>query len=197
MLSKGVTSHVTSVVDKGDNMRKRLKHSISGYSMPLFMKEILSNGFCKSFLAMSITIDHDCYMFNYDTDRMSKIQINKLDICSKLLLIETLIILNSSAESWYIKGNNYLLEPELIYSIDNSVYEDDVRILFYPDFKRMDYSNKLAIFIEKLKTGSNSRECEILDKLKSYAELGDYTRVIRILDKQLLRLTAEIEDKAM
>lgn len=159
--------------------------------MPRYMCEILANNYCPCFLSMTIVKENDSYMFSYDTGYNRRLDYSAMSTLDKLILLRSIIKLNGMSEEWLIKADNYLLEPELIYSYNNSVYSDEMKFLFYPDFKKMDFSTKLLLFIDKIKDARNRHECEIFEKLKAAIEEGDYIRFDRLAEKSIVRMRAE------
>ena len=172
-------------------MKKTIRQSISNYHMPMYMCEILVNNYCPSFLSMSIVKEDDSYMFSYETGYSKKLEWRELELLDKLIMLRSIVKLNGIGEDWLIGADTYLLEPDLIYSYNNSVYTDEMKLLFYPDFEKMPFSEKMPAFIEKIKDKRNRRECEILDKLKQLAKENDFVQFDRILEKSISRLREE------
>lgn len=172
-------------------MKKSLKQSITGYSMPIYLAEILTKNYCKGFLRMSIMCENGAYMFTYDIERFSRIEIRKLDICGKLSLIETLIKLNHENEEHLIMADSYLIEPELIYSINNKVSRDRIRLLFYPDFKKMSFSCKIKIFTDKITDRRKQNEMEVLEQVKQLIDDGNMIKTLRYINKMKERYAAD------
>lgn len=177
-------------------MRRTLKQGISNYHMPRYMKDILINNYCPCFLSMSIVKEDDSYMFSYDTGYSQRLDCSKLSTIEKLTLLRSIIKINYMTEDWLIKAEQYLLEPELLYSYNNSVYTDEIKLLFYPDFKNQEFKYKLAIFIDKIKDKHNRRESELFVKLKELSESGDILLLERTIEKAINRLRQEMEVRA-
>lgn len=169
-------------------MRKSLKQGITEYSMPLYMQDILSNHFCPNFLKMTIVYNNNSYMFYYETGIKKKVDYSKLCTREKLTLLINLMTINFENEEWLIKGDSYLLEPELIYSIGNGVEFGNLWILFYPDFRHKSFSDKLAIFAENIKDKSNSEEVGIIEQFKLAIVSEEPYKARRILEKNIDRL---------
>lgn len=174
-------------------MKKTLRQSICNYQMPMYMTEILVNNYCPCFLEMSILRENDSYMFSYETGYSKKINYSTLDTLDKLVLIRSLIKINQTTEDWLINAENYLIEPELIYSYENSVYFDEMKILFYPDFKNMSFNMKLNLFMDKIRDSRNQRESEIFEKLKELSNEMELLKMQAFIDKQIKRLRSERE----
>ncbi|MBQ0005543.1 MAG: hypothetical protein KBS68_06765 [Clostridiales bacterium] len=177
-------------------MRRTLKQGISNYHMPRYMRDILINNYCPCFLSMSIVREDDSYMFSYDTGYSQRLDFSKLSTIEKLTLLRSIIKINHMTEDWLIKAEQYLLEPELLYSYNNSVYTDEIKLLFYPDFKNQEFKYKLAIFIDKIKDKRNRRETELFIKLKELSETGDILLLERTIEKAISRLRQEMEVRA-
>lgn len=164
-------------------MKKTLKQSITGYNMPLYLTEILTKHYCERFLRMSIMRDGESYMFTYDIERFRRLEIRKLNTAEKLVLIETLIKINRENEEHLIMADCYLIEPELIYSINNMVNLDRVRLLFYPDFKRMSFQSKIKIFIDKLTDRRKANEVEVFEHIKEMVGSESTVKTLRYIGK--------------
>lgn len=169
---------------------KEIKQAINGYRIPLYMEEILTHNYCPNFLRMSMVREDNDYHFSYQTERYKRLDISKLDTYSKLVLLRSIINLNEKNEDWLIKAENYLIEPELIYSINNCVDDGSVRLLFYPDSKRMSFNNKIILFAEKIINRKEHSEAELIEKFRTVAEQGDWNRTRLFLDKHILRMQA-------
>lgn len=169
-------------------MKKSLRQSITGYDMPLYMQEILCNNYCPNFLKMTIINESSSYMFYYETGVRRKLDYRKLTTRDKLVLLMNLMTVNFENEEWLVKGESYLLEPELIYSMDNRVEYGALRILFYPDFKSQDFSVKIAIFADKIKNNNDSVECNYIEQFKNTVITGDQYKAKRLLENNIDRL---------
>ena len=176
-------------------MKKTLRQSIVNYHMPMYMCEILVNNYCPCFLSMTIVKENNSYMFSYDTGYSNRIDFAKLDTLDKLILLRSIMKLNSMSEDWLIKADTYLLEPELLYSYNNSVYSDEMKLLFYPDFNKVSFGTKLLSFIDKIKDPRNKRECELMEQLKRAVVEGDFNKFDRLAEKQIGRIRAESAGK--
>lgn len=164
------------------------KQEINDYKLPDYMLEILSNNYCPNFLNMNMVKENNDYVFNYRTGRYKQLEINRLNTYFKLVLLKSIILLNERNESWLIRAENYLIEPELIYSINNNVDDGNVRILFYPDNNKLEFGEKISLFADKIKNRKDKNEIELLDRFKKIASVGDCNKTKIFLDKNILRL---------
>jgi hypothetical protein len=112
------------------------------------------------------------------------------------VLLRSVITLSESAQGYLISPENYLLEPELIYSADNSTLPGHLRILFYPDVKRMKFPQKLMLFNERIRNNSIRDERELLGSLRDILDSGDINRAKMFLDKNILRIESRQLNKA-
>lgn len=166
-------------------MKKMLKQKITGYTMPRYMTEILTQNYSPAFLRMSIIRENNTYMFTYDTGTMKRLVYRELTIADKLVLLQTILELKEESAQMLISAENYLIEPELIYSSGNSVREGRIRLLFYPDLQKRGFEEKFCLFIDKLKNPRTRAigEEDVLDQVKAEVEAGDPVRVERLLKK--------------
>lgn len=88
---------------------------MTGYRMPAYVEEILTENYCKNFVRMSIIRDSGKYSFSYKPAGLSRLDPSKMTLFDKLLLIRNLISLSENASDHLIEGESYLLEPELVY----------------------------------------------------------------------------------
>lgn len=175
---------------------KEIRHEINDCNLPTYIEDILTNNYCPGFLRMSMVRENNDYVFNYQTDRFNRLDISKLTTYDKMVLLRTIISLNDRNEDWLIAGDNYLIEPELIYSLNNSVEDGCVRLLFYPDFKRMTFQKKIIIFAERIKNKRNKPEVDLIDSFKNICESSDWNRTRQYLDKNILRMRSRNEYKS-
>lgn len=169
-------------------MRKSLRQSITGYRMPIYMQDILSNHYCPNFLKMTIVNNCSTYMFYYETGVMRRLEYVGLSTREKLELLRSVIAIIFENREWLIGPESYLIEPELIYSMDNSVEYGRIGLLFYPDFKGLDEAHKLALFADKLKNSANTSETDIIEQFKNAVLVNDTYRAQRILERNINRL---------
>lgn len=172
---------------------KEVRQEISECKLPTYIEDILTHNYCPNFLRMSMVREDNDYIFNYQTERYSRINIDKLNTVDKLVLLKSVIAINDGNEDWLIQAENYLLEPELLYSTNNNVSEGAIRLLFYPDFKRMTFRKKIILFAEKIKNKKNRMEVELIDNFKIICERSDWNRTRLYLDKNILRMQSRSE----
>lgn len=165
--------------------------------MPRYMCDILVNNYCPCFLSMNIVKENDAYMFSYETGNNRKLDYSVMETIDKLILLRSIVKLNGISEDWLIKADTYLLEPKLLYSYNNSVYSDEMKFLFYPDFNKVGFGTKLMLFIDKIKDPRNRRECDLMERLKEAIDVGDYNRFDRIAEKNIARIRAEMDGRTV
>ncbi len=167
---------------------KELKEEVSECKIPTYIEDILIHNYCPNFLRMSMVREGSDYTFSYQTERYRKLDIGSLDTYDKLVLLRTIISMRDGNEDWLIQDENYLLDPELIYTVNNNVQEGSVRLLFYPDYNRKTFQKKLIEFAEKLRNAKNKIETDLFEKFTSVCELSDWNRTRLFLDKNILRM---------
>lgn len=170
---------------------KEIQQAVRGYRIPLYMEEILTHNYCPHFLRMSMVREKDQYKFCYSADRYNRLNTEILNTYQKLVLLRTIMNLNERNMDWLIGPENYLIEPELIYSLNNCVDDGCVRLLFYPDLNRISFDNKLVHLSERIRNNKDSMESDIFDRFRAIAETGDRNRTRLFLDKHILRMEAE------
>lgn len=175
---------------------KEVRSTINEYKLPTYIEDILTHNYCPNFLRMSMVREDNDYVFSYQTERFEKIDIDKLNTYDKMVLLRTIISLNDENEDWLVKAENYLLEPELVYSLNNHVEEGCIRLLFYPDFKRMTFQKKIMLFAEKIKNKRNKTEVDMIENFKSICEMSDWNRTRLYLDKNIIRMRNRAEYKS-
>ena len=172
-----------------------IKHELNGYRIPAYMEEILTQNYCPYFVRMSMIRDGDSYRFSYRPGRMTRLRLDSLDIYDKLVLIRSLITINEAAESYLISAENYLIEPELIYTADGSTVYRKLKILFYPDVKRMRFDRKLMLFCERIRSDGARDERELFDQLRELLGGGSINKTKIFLDKSILRIENRMLEK--
>lgn len=175
---------------------KEVRSTINEYKLPTYIEDILTHNYCPNFLRMSMVREDNDYVFSYQTERFEKIDIGKLNTYDKMVLLRTIISLNDENEDWLVKAENYLLEPELVYSLNNNVEEGCIRLLFYPDFKRMTFQKKIMLFAEKIKNKRNRMEVDMIENFKSICEMSDWNRTRLYLDKNIIRMRNRADFKS-
>ena len=177
----------------GGEIMKNVRQQANECYIPRYMQDILTNNYCPNFLRMSMVRECDDYLFRYQTDRYKKLDIGKLDTHQKMILLKSLISLKDRNEDWLIQAENYLIEPDLVYSVDNQVGEKEIRLLFYPDYKQRSFSNKIVKFAEKIINLRNEEERNLISQFENFAKRGDWNRTKLFLDKNILRMETRTE----
>lgn len=167
---------------------ERIQQDMSGYRMPVYVEEILTENYCKNFISMSIKRESGSYSFSYKPGCFTRLDTKSLGTYDKLVLLRNLISMSESTSDHLIDPENYLLEPELIYAKDRRVDLNSLRLMFYPDIRKLDFRYKIVIFAGRLFDETIREERELADKLRSAAEPGDINRIKLFLDKNILRM---------
>lgn len=173
-----------------------LNHSLNGYRIPLYIEEILTHNYCPCFMRMSMVREGESYKFSYRPGSLTRINPKGMDTYEKLLLVRSLITVKETAESYLISAEDYLFEPELVYTTDMSLSAQDLKILFYPDVRKLDFSGKLMHFTERIGESGIREERELIRQLIETAESGDMNRIKMFLDKHILRIESRTVSKA-
>ena len=173
-------------------MKKWLKQEITGYHMPMYLNDILTGNNNRNFLRMSIIKDGDAYMFSYDTADLRKIKTGDMTLHEKMQLIRGIIEISEENDNHLVMARKYLLEPELIYSRNNSVTKERLKLLFYPDFNEMEFEDKLILFIDRITDMRKETEVKEMEDLKEMVLKGDRLRLLRYLDKRIVRLDPSV-----
>lgn len=167
---------------------KNLKEAACECTIPTYIEDILIHNYCPNFLRMTMVREGSDYTFSYQTERYKRLEISRLDTYEKLVLLRTIITMRDGNEDWLIQDENYMLDPDLIYTLNNNVQEGCVRILFYPDYRKLSFQKKLLEFAEKIRNTRNKIEAEVFEKFKAVCELNDWNRTRMFLDKNILRM---------
>ena len=165
-----------------------IKHGMTGYHIPAYMEEILTHNYCPCFVRMTMVRDGESYKLSYRPGNMKKLDVSSLDTYRKLLLLRSLIWISETAQNYLIGPECYLIEPELIFAQKNSTLAGKIRLLFYPDAKKMKLTGKLMLFAERIRDNNKRSERELFDQLREVIETGDVNRVKMFLDKHILRI---------
>ena len=161
---------------------------MTGYRMPAYVEEILTENYCRNFVRMSIIRDSGSYSFSYKPAGLCRIDPSSLRLYDKLLLIRNLISMSESTSDHLIEAENYLLEPELVYAKGGNVDLDSLRLLFYPDVKKLEFRYKIVLFADRILDRGSREEREMAERIREAAEPGDINRLKMFLDKALLRM---------
>lgn len=165
----------------------KLKQGLTGCRLPEYMEEILSRNCCSVFLRMGIVREDDIYRFSYKPGHMNRMDYLKLSPYEKLLLIRAVIGLKENADRYLIRGDTYLLEPELIYWDGKGISANHIRIMFYPDMKRLKAEMKIILFAERIRRNEDREERELFEQFRIAAEGCDLNRIKLFLDKNIVR----------
>lgn len=181
-----------SSAERRPAVKKWLKQEITGYHMPMYLNDILTGNYNRNFLRMSIIKDGDAYMFSYDTADLRKIKTGDMTLHEKMQLIRGIIEISEENDNHLVMARKYLLEPELIYSRNNSVTKERLKLLFYPDFNEMEFEDKLILFIDRITDMRKETEVREMEDLKEMVLKGDRLRLLRYLDKRIVRLDPSV-----
>lgn len=168
----------------------RITHGLTEHRIPAYMEEILTQNYCPSFMRMSMIRDRDSYSFSYRPGSLRRLNIQELDIYGKLVLLRSLITICRRAGEFLIGAENYLIEPELIFTENGGIGSSDIRILFYPDVKRQGLDHKLRLFAGRISAGAPREERDLIGQFAETLEGGDLNRATLFLEKNILRIEA-------
>ena len=174
-------------IERRDHMN-RINQNMSGYRMPAYVEEILTENYCENFVRMSIIKENGNYSFSYKPAGLCRLDAASMKLYDKLLLIRNLISLSENTSEHLIGAESYLLEPELVYSKGGNIDFNSLRLLFYPDVKRLEFRYKIVLFADRILDKSLKEEREMAERIRSAAESGDINRIKMFLDKTILRL---------
>jgi len=166
----------------------RIKQDMTGYRMPAYIEEILTQNYCGSFMRMSILRDNGAYSFNYKPGGLSRLDPAALNLYDKLLLLRNIICMSEDSDDHLIGPESYLLEPELVYSKGASVDMGSMKLMYYPDLKKLDIRYKIVLFADRVFDNTIREEREMADRFRDAAGSGDMNRLKLFLDKSILRL---------
>ena len=167
---------------------QRINQNMTGYRMPAYVEEILTENYCKNFVRMSIIRESGNYSFSYKPAGLSRLDLSDMNIYDKLLLIRNLISMSENTSDHLIGAETYLLEPELVYAKGDRVDMDSLRLLYYPDVKKLEFRYKIVLFADRILNKGIREEREMAERIRSTAETGDINRLKMFLDKAILRL---------
>ena len=176
------------------NEMGRIKHEMTGYIMPAYIEEILTQNYCENFMRMSILKDNGSYSFSYKPGNLSRLDPDSMSLYDKLLLLRNLISMSESTEDHLIGSESFLLEPELIYAKDRNVDLDSIRIMYYPDVKKLDFNYKIVLFANRIMNKTIKEEREMAERIREAAAPGDINRIKLFLDKTIIRLESRMNE---
>ena len=81
---------------------ERVKQDMTGYRMPAYIEEILTQNYCDNFMRMSILRDKGSYSFRYKPGNLNKLDPESMSLYDKLLLLRNLISMSESTEDHLI-----------------------------------------------------------------------------------------------
>ena len=167
---------------------ERIKQDMTGYRMPAYIEEILTQNYCDNFMRMSILRDKGSYSFSYKPGSLSKLDPGCLSLYDKLLLLRNLISMSENTEDHLIGSESYLLEPELVYAKGRNVDIDSIKLMYYPDVKKLDFRYKIVLFADRIMNKAIREEREMAERIREAAAPGDINRIKLFLDKTIMRL---------
>ena len=100
---------------------QRINQNMTGYRIPAYVEEILTENYCKNFVRMSIIRDGGSYSFSYKPAGLSRLDPSVMRLYDKLLLIRNLISMSENTSDHLIGAESYLLDPELVYAQGGNV----------------------------------------------------------------------------
>lgn len=173
---------------------ERIKHEMTGYRMPAYIEEILTQNYCDSFMRMSILRDKDSYSFSYKPGSLNRLDPDSMSLYDKLLLLRNLISMSESTEDHLIGAESYLLEPELVYAKGKNIDIGSIRIMYYPDMKKLDFRYKIVLFADRIMNKTLKEEREMAGRIREAADSGDINRIKLFLDKSIMRLEGRMNE---
>ena len=173
---------------------ERIKQDMTGYRMPAYIEEILTQNYCDNFMRMTILRDKGRYSFSYKPGNLNKLDPEKMSLYDKLLLLRNLISMSESTEDHLIGSESYLLEPELVYAKGRNVDIGSIKIMYYPDVKKLDFRYKIVLFADRILSKNIKEEREMANRIREAAEPGDINRIKLFLDKNILRLEGRMSE---
>lgn len=173
---------------------ERIKQGMTGYRMPAYIEEILTQNYCDNFMRMSILRDKGSYSFSYKPGNLNKLDPDSMSLFDKLLLLRNLISMSESTEDHLIGSESYLLEPELVYARGRNVDIDSLRIMYYPDVKKLDFRYKIVLFADRIMNKTKKEEREMAERIREAAASGDINRIKLFLDKAIIRLESRMNE---
>ena len=92
--------HAASAEVRKEGYMQRINQNMTGYRIPAYVEEILTENYCKNFVRMSIIRDSGSYSFSYRPAGLSRLDTSSMGLYEKLLLIRNLISMSCSNPSW-------------------------------------------------------------------------------------------------
>lgn len=178
------------------SVMEKIRQDMAGYRIPSYVEEILTENYCSNFMRMSIIKQSGTYSFSYKPDSFERIDMTGMRLYDKLLLLRNLISLSESSSDHLINAEDYLLEPELVYAKGGRVDAGHLKLMFYPDVKKLDFRYKIVIFADRIMNKSIKEEREMAERIREAAEPGDINRIKLFLDKSIMRLEKRLLEGA-
>lgn len=179
---------------KGGPVMQRIRQDMNGYRIPAYVEEILTENYCRCFMRMSIVKEHGRYSFSYKPDSFVRLDPAGMKLYDKLLLIRSLISMSECASDHLIEPENYLLEPELVYAREGLMEKGSLKLMFYPDVRKLELRFKIVVFADRIMNREIRDEREMAGQIREAAESGDINRIKLFLDKNILRLENRMYD---
>ena len=173
---------------------EKIKQDMTGYRMPAYIEEILTQNYCDNFMRMSILRNKGSYSFSYKPGSLSKLDLGCLSLYDKLLLLRNLISMSENTEDHLIGSESYLLEPELVYAKGRNVDIDSIKLMYYPDVKKLDFRYKIVLFADRIMNKNIKEEREMAEHIREAAQPGDINRIKLFLDKAIIRIENRINE---
>ena len=173
---------------------QRIRQDMSGYRIPSYVEEILTENYCGSFMRMTIVKERGAYSFSYKPDCFARLELSKMSMYDKLILIRNLISVSECASDHLIDPENYLIEPELVYAKGGRLDCGNLRLMFYPDVRKLDLRFKIVVFADRILNKEIREEREMAGHIREAAEPGDINRIKLFLDKNILRLESRMNE---
>ena len=173
-----------------------IRHGMTGYHIPAYIEEILTHNYCPYFVRMTIVREGDTYRLSYRPGKYEKLDAVSLDTYGRVMLVRSLISIGEATQNFLVGPENYLIEPELVYSAGNSTLAGNLKLLFYPDIKKLEFPRKLMLFTERIRNNSIRDEREVFSQFRDIMENGDINKGKMFLDKHLMRIENRSLNKA-
>ncbi|MBR0373526.1 MAG: hypothetical protein IJH91_03230 [Mogibacterium sp.] len=164
-------------------MSKQLRKTIRDCTIPEYMIDILTGGFCDCFLRMSILHENRTYVFSYDTSYYDGISMKDLSPQELLELTNTLIKIKTTCENHLISAEDFMIEPACLWKRSGMAICVGLRLAFVPDPSRRPFCEKLLAIMERLRYDSGSGEDELLNRAREELKRGDLRRAEALLER--------------
>lgn len=178
---------------KGIRM-ERMRQNMTGYRMPAYIEEILTENYCRNFMRMSIVKESDRYLFNYKPESYVKLDPYSMNLYDKLLLLRNLISMIENNDDHLISPETYLIEPELVYVNGGRVDAESLKLMYYPDIKKLDLRYKIVLFADRIMNKNLKEEREMAEKIREVSEAEDINRIKLFLDRNILKIESRMNE---